>query len=144
MPPVSQLSFFSATQLGLDMSDMSFQSRFAVKKSQKSSNFPSKLKPKWGLGPIWSEDGSGEAKKGAQGQNCQPILEVIFEVFEHLLQCNFLRFFRKAFFSILRRLLSAQGPEKGAESKPKWRPKRVWRHSLGSVKSMAGAVFSTH
>ena len=46
-------------------------------------------------------NGSGEAKKSANPHLPQPILEVIFEVFEHLLQCNFLRFFRKAFFSYL-------------------------------------------
>ena len=46
-------------------------------------------------------NGSGEAKKGAEGHQCQPILEVIFEVFEHLLQCIFSGFFRKAFFSYL-------------------------------------------
>ena len=27
---------------------------------------------------------------------------------------------------------------------PKWRPKRAWGHPLGSVKSMAGAMFSAH
>ena len=111
---------------------------------QKSSNLSNKPEPKWGLDPNWSEHGSGEAKKGAQPHHCQPVLEVIFEVLEQLLQYIFSRFFGQAFFSILRRLLSAQGPEKGVESKPKWRPKRVWRQPLGSVKSMAGAVFSTH
>ena len=111
---------------------------------QKSSNLSNKPEPKWGLDPNWSEHGSGETKKGAQPHHCQPVLEVIFKVLEQLLQYIFSRFFGQAFFSILRRLLSAQGPEKGAESRPKWTPKRVWRHPLGSVKSMAGAVFSTH
>jgi len=46
-------------------------------------------------------NGSGEAKKSANPHFTQPILDVIFEVFEHLLQCIFSGFFRKAFFSYL-------------------------------------------
>ena len=78
-----------------------------------------------GLGPILSEMGAMNPKKRSNSQNTQPILDVIFEVLEHLLQCKFLRFFRKTFFSILRRLLSAEGPQKGAEREPKWTPKRT-------------------
>ena len=36
---------------------------------------------KCGLDPICSEDGSGEAKKGAQPHRTQPLLEVIFKHF---------------------------------------------------------------
>ena len=39
--------------------------------------FSPKAEPKWGLGPIWSEDGSGVAKKGARGHYNQPISDVI-------------------------------------------------------------------
>ena len=86
----------------------------------------------------------GSKKKGAHPHFPQLVLEVIFEVLEQFLRHIFSRFFGQAFFSILRRLLSAQGPEKAAESRVKWGPKRIWRHPLGSVKSMAGVMFSAH
>ena len=96
--------------------------------------------PKGDSGPTRGEDGSREAKDHFS----QLIREVIFETLGHLSRCLFLMFFWKASFSPLARLLGAKGAEKGAEMEPKWSPKRVWGHHLGSVKSMAGAMFSAH
>ena len=102
--------------------------------------FRPKMVPKGDSGPTRGEDGSREAKDHFS----QLIREVIFETLGHLSRCLFLMFFWKASFSPLARLLGAKGAEKGAEMEPKWRPKRVWGHPLGSVKSMAGAMFSAH
>ena len=122
------------------MSDIPVQGRSCFtnrsKVDPKSVQEPTKIWPKFGpksdqnrsgsgLGPILSEMGAMNPKTSPNPQNTQPILDVIFEVLEHLLQCKFLRFFRKTFFSILRRLLSAEGPQKGAEREPKRTPKRT-------------------
>ena len=40
-------------------------------------------------GPHLERNGSGEAQKDENPQETHPILEVIFDVFEHLLQCKF-------------------------------------------------------
>jgi hypothetical protein len=50
--------------------------------------------------------------------------------------------FLKGSFSVFGRFLGAQGAQKGSKMEPKWSPKRAWGHPLGSVKTMAGAVFS--
>jgi hypothetical protein len=53
-------------------------------------------------------------------------------------------FFWNASFAPLGRLLGAKGAQKGSKMEPKWSPKLPWRHPLGSVKSMAGVMFSAH
>jgi hypothetical protein len=55
-----------------------------------------------------------------------------------------LMLFWNASFAPLGRLLGAKGAQKGSKMEPKWSPKLPWRHPLGSVKSMAGAMFSAH
>ncbi len=92
------------------------------------------------LGRRWLQGG----KKGARGHRSQPISEVFFETLGHLFRFLFLMLFWKASFSVLGRLLGAKGAQKGAKMEPKWRPKRSWGHPLGSVKSMAGAMFAAH
>ena len=73
------------------------------------------MEPKWGLGAIWGEDKSGKAKKGGRPRKSHPISEVIFVLLEHLLRGLFLMFFGKACFSVLGRLVGAQGAKKGAK-----------------------------
>ncbi len=48
--------------------------------------------------------------------------------------------FLKASFSLLGRLLCAQGAQKAPKTEAKWSPKGARRHPLGSVKTMAGAI----
>ena len=57
---------------------------------------------------------------------------------------GFFEVFLFASFSILGRFLGAQGAQKAPKMEAKWRPKRAGGHPLGSVKSMAGAMFSAH
>ena len=52
--------------------------------------------------------------------------------------------FWKGSFSVFGRLLGGQGIQKGSEMEPKSSQKRAWGYPLGSVKSMAGAMFSAH
>ncbi len=92
------------------------------------------------LGRSWVQGG----KKGANPHFRKPMLGVIFGTLGHLFRCLFSMFFWKASFSPLGRLLSAKGAQKGAKREAKWSRKRAWRYPVGSVKSMAGAVFSSH
>ena len=78
------------------------------------------------------------------GSFSQPILGVIFETLGCLFGSLFLMIFLKVSFSPLGRLLGAQGAQKAPKMEPKWSRKRAWGYPLGSVKSMAGAMFSAH
>ena len=83
-------------------------------------------------------------KKGAHGKITQPISEVIFETLGHAFPCFFLKLFWKRFFSPLERPWGATGGQKGSKMDPKWSPKRPRGYPVGSVKTMAGVMFSAH
>ncbi len=92
------------------------------------------------LGRRWVQIG----KMAARGQKCQAVLVVILKTLGHLFRYLFLRLFRKISCSPPGRLLVAKGDQKASEIGLKWRPKRTQGHPLGSVKSMAGAMFAAH
>ncbi len=57
---------------------------------------------------------------------------------------SFLMLFREGSFSVFGRLLGARGAQKGSKMEPKRSPKRARGHPLGSVKTMAGAMFPAY
>jgi len=105
------------------------------------------MEPKWGPGPIRGPRGPREGKRCPKwsgfGLDWAPF-RLRFGTWGHLFGSRFLMLFRKGSFSVFGRFLGAQGGQKGSKMEPKWMPKRAWGHPLGSVKTMAGAVFSAY
>ncbi len=102
---------------------------------------------KWSQNGVWAPSGAKMGpgrKKRCPGPPVSTHFGGHFRDFGAHFPCLFLMFFWKASFSVLGRLLGAKGAQKGAKMEPKWRPKRSWGHPLGSVKRMAGAMFSAH
>jgi len=99
---------------------------------------------KMGSGPHLGRRWVQGSKKGANTHFSKLILGVIFVTLGHLFRCFFLVLFWKASFSPLVRLLGAKGAQKAPKMEPKWSRKRDRGYPLGSVKSMAGAMFSAH
>ena len=97
-----------------------------------------------GSGPHLERRWLQRGKKGAHGRKCRPISEVILETLGHPFPCIFLRLFWKGSFSPLERPWSATGGQKSSKMNPKWSSKRTWGYPVGSVKTMAGAMFSAH
>ena len=97
-----------------------------------------------GSGPHLERRWLQRGKKGAHGRISQVTSGVILETLGHPFPYLFLMLFWKGSFSPLERPWSATGGQKGSKMNPKWSPKRTWGYPVGSVKTMAGAMFSAH
>jgi len=94
------------------------------------------MEPKWGPWTDSGEEGSQEAKT----QISHSIWEVILETVGPMFRGYFLMFFSKASFSLLGRLLGAQGAQKAPKTEPKWSQRHAWRHLVGSARTMVFTV----
>ena len=74
------------------------------------------MEPKWGLGAVWGEDGSREAKKVPGPKKITPF----WSSFWRLLATFFAAFFQCVFGRSLFRLLGDFWMPKGPERLPKW------------------------
>ncbi len=97
-----------------------------------------------GSGPHLERRWLQRGKKAAHARRTQPISGVIFETLGHRFPYFFLKLFWKRSFSPLGRPWGATGYQKGSKMNPKWSPKRPWGYPVGSVRTMAGVMFSTH
>ena len=102
---------------------------------------------KWSQNGVWAPSG---AKMAPERQERCPRSKVPthfgghFKDFGASFSMHFLKLFWKGSFSPLERPWSATGGQKCSKMNPKWSSKRTWGYPVGSVKTMAGAMFSAH
>ena len=97
-----------------------------------------------GSGPHLERRWLQRGPKSAHGRITHFISGVILPTLGHAFPCFCFKLFRKGFFSSLERPWDATGSQKGSKIDLKWSPKRTWGYPVGSVKTMAGVMFSVH
>ena len=103
--------------------------------------------PKWSQNGVWAPSG---AKMGpGREKMCKTHIYSThlgghFGAFGPPFSMPFFNVFLEGLFFASWATFGRTWSQKGAKREPKWRPKRAWGHPLGSVKSMAGAMFAAH
>ena len=102
---------------------------------------------KWNQNGAWASSG---AKRAPETQERCPRSLVPtyfgghFNDFGASFSMHFFEAFLEGFFFVSRATLGRHRCQKGSKMNPKWSPKRTWGYPVGSVKTMAGAMFSAH
>ena len=102
---------------------------------------------KWSQNGVWAPSGAKmapERQERCPGPKVPTHFGGHFRDFGASFSMLFFEAFLEGFFFVSRATLGRHRCQKGSKMNPKWSPKRTWGYPVGSVKTMAGAMFSAH